>query len=76
MIRLLTGALAASVAGCAGSPYATDPPPPATVPTLASVHSAPPAPTAGYTHRTPVEPDPFGAAPPEGEGFDRPRLGS
>ena len=76
MIRLITGALAASVAGCGSATYVADPPPPATVPSLASIHPAPPAPTAGYTHRTPVEPDPPPPAPATEDGFARPRIGS
>lgn len=76
MNRLLTGALAASVAGCAGAPYVPPPLPPAAMPSLASPVRPPPALTAGYTHRTPVEPEaPQGAAPSD-PGFARPRLGS
>ena len=73
---LLTGALAASVAGCAGTLYVPPPLPPAVVPTLASTSRPPPALTAGYIHRTPVEPEaPQGVAPAD-PGFSRPRLGS
>ncbi|WP_108658288.1 hypothetical protein [Acuticoccus kandeliae] len=76
MLRLITGALAASVAGCGSATYVADPLPPAAVPTLAAYHPAPPAPTAGYTHRMPVEPDPPPSAPAAEEGFARPRVGS
>ena len=76
MFRLFTGALAASVAGCGSATYVAEPLPPAAVPTLVSTQPTPPAPTAGYIHRTPVEPDPPGAAPAAVEGFARPRIGS
>lgn len=76
MLRLITGALAASVAGCGSATYVAEPTPPAAVPTLASVHRAPPASTAGYTHRTAVEPEAPAAPPAAEEGFARPRIGS
>ncbi len=76
MLRIITGALAASVAGCGSATYVAEPPPFAAVPTLASTHRAGPSPTAGYTHRTPVEPAPPPAPPAAEDGFARPRVGS
>lgn len=76
MFRFFTGALAASVAGCGSATYVAEPLPPAAVSTLVSSQPAPPSVTAGYTHRTPVEPDPPRAAPLPEEGFARPRFGS
>lgn len=76
MLRLITGALAASVAGCGSATYVAEPLPPAAVPSLASVQLPTPLPTAGYTHRVPVDPDPPAAAPPAEDGFARPRIGS
>lgn len=76
MIRLFTGAIAATVAGCGSATYVAEPLPPVAVPSLASVHRPPPPPTAGYVHRTPVEPDPHRARTPAEESFARPRIGS
>ena len=73
---VLTGAIAASVSGCASAP----PPFPladlnVVSPAVISQHTRPTPVVIGYTHRKPVEPTPIDRGS-DSPGFSRPRLGS